>query len=358
MKAWQLDYPGGPFNLNDIPAPEARAGSVVIRMHASSLMSYMRDYVEGRLPVYRAPDKRFTPGGNGTGVIYSVGENVWHLKPGQRVVISPHFVTNENVSSPGQILLGVTGQGDVAGRMLNDWPDGTLAEFAVLPASLVTPADGLDFMSDAQLAMSMRFTVPYGGLLRGQFSAGETLVVSGATGAYGAAAVLLALAMGARRVVAVGRNAARLDALVKIAGPRVVPVVVTGSMDTDTRLIREQADGAVDMVFDMVGNAGDPAMTLSSLRSLRHGGRMILMGSMSVPLPLSYTELMLNSWAIIGNFMYPPEAYRQVLNFFRAGLIPPDAITALNYGLDNVPAAMDAARQATGLQCVVINHQE
>lgn len=358
MKAWQLDYLGGPFRLYDVPVPEARSGSVVIRMRASSLMSYMRDYLEGRLPVYRAPDKPFIPGGNGTGVIHATGDNVWHLKPGQRVVISPHLVAHENVSSPGQILLGVTGQGDVAGRMLNDWPDGTLAEYAVLPASLVTPADDLDFMSDAQLAMSMRYTVPYGGLLRGQFAAGESLVVSGATGAYGAAAVFLALAMGARQVIAVGRDAAKLDALISVTGPRVVPVVVTGHKESDTQLIRDHADGDVDMAFDMVGNAGDPAMTLACLRSLRHGGRIVLMGSMSVPLPLSYTELMLNSWSIIGNFMYPPSAYRQVLNFFRAGLLPPDAITSLNYRLADVPVAMDAARQATGLQSVVINHLE
>lgn len=358
MKAWQLDYPGGPFTLNDVPVPEARSGSVVIRIHASSLMSYMEDYVEGRLSIYRSPDRRFTPGGNGTGVIHSVGKNVWHLKPGQRVVISPHLVAHENVSSPGQILLGVTGQGETAGRMMSDWPDGTLAEYAVIPASLVTPAENLEFMSDEQLAMSMRYTVPYGGLLRGQFAAGESLVISGATGAYGTAAVLLALAMGARRVVAVGRHARKLDALVKLAGKRVAPVVVTGNTETDTQLIQAQAEGDADMVMDMVGNASDPSMTLACLRSLRHAGRIILMGSMSVPLPIAYTELMLNSWAIIGNFMYPPEAYRKVLNFFRAGLIPPDAITPIIYGLGDIRVAMNTARQASGLQSVVINHQE
>ena len=69
--------------------------------------------------------------------------------------------------------------------------------------------------------MLNRAIVPFGGLLRGRLGAGETLVVNGATGAYGTAAVLLGIAMGTARVVAAGRNAASLDALVKAAGPRV-----------------------------------------------------------------------------------------------------------------------------------------
>ena len=106
--------------------------------------------------------------------------------------------------------------------MQADWRDGSLAEYMLAPVAAVTPADGLDSFDAAQLAVLNRFIVPFGGLLRGRLVAGEKLVVNGATGAFGTAAVRLGVAMGAARVVAAGRNQAALEAVVQVAGQRVV----------------------------------------------------------------------------------------------------------------------------------------
>jgi alcohol dehydrogenase len=358
MKAWQLEKLGGTLRLADLPMPEPRAGSVVVRMEASVLMSYMDAYVAGKLPIYHAPDKPFIPGGNGIGVIHAVGPDVWHLKPGQRVVVSSHVVAQENVAEPGQFLLGVTALGAVAQDMQRDWADGTLAEYALLPATTVTPIDGLEDRDAERLASIMRFIVPYGGLLRGRLAAGETLVVSGATGAYGTAAVLLGLAMGAGRIVAVGRNAVALDVIAKAGGTRVVTVQASGDAATDTVRIREAAGGGADLAFDIVGGATSPDMTLAVLRSLRREGRLVLMGSMSVPLPISYVEVMFNGWEIIGNFMYPRNAYRRLFDLVRSGLLDPDAIRATVLPLHELPHGMQKAATAGSFECVVLRNQE
>jgi hypothetical protein len=55
MRAWQLERLGGSFELRDVPVPEPRPGSVVVQVEASALMSYMKDYVEGKLPIYNPP---------------------------------------------------------------------------------------------------------------------------------------------------------------------------------------------------------------------------------------------------------------------------------------------------------------
>ena len=68
--------------------PTVRPGGILMRIEASVLMTYMKAYVEGRLSVYNVPKTEFTPGGNGVGIVTAVGKNVWHVKPGQRVVIS------------------------------------------------------------------------------------------------------------------------------------------------------------------------------------------------------------------------------------------------------------------------------
>lgn len=358
MRAWQLERLGGALELNDLPVPEPRPGSVVVRVEASSLMSYIKDYVDGKLPIYNPPKGKFIPGGNAVGVIHAVGRDVWHLKPGQRVVLSSHFVAQENVETPAQILIGITAHGPVAEEVQADWHDGALAEYALWPASAVTPAQDLDHIDSVHLAVLVRYVIPFGGLLRGRLAAGETVIISGATGAYGTAAVFVALAMGAGRVVAVGRDVRRLEAVTALAGHRVVPVAVTGEIHSDVEKIKTAAHGAAHMAFDMVGAARDPNMTLAALRSLSREGRLVLMGSMTVPLPIPYTEVMLNGWEIIGQFMYPKEPYRRLLDLVRLGQLDVSAIRPRVFSLKELPEAMQAAATAGNLECVVIKNQE
>jgi alcohol dehydrogenase len=264
-------------------------------------MSYLKPYVEGALKAYRAPED-FLPGGNAIGIIEAVGADVWHLKTGQRVVASSHLIARENVQEPGQILIGVTSPGGVGDALQRSWKDGTLAEYALFPAQAVTPIEGLDDYDLPQLTAITRCVVPYGGLVRGRLAAGETVIVNGATGAYGAAAVLVALAMGAARVVAAGRNKEMLDQLRKAAGSRVSPVVLSGDVEKDTAALQNAAGGGAHLAFDIVGNAKDPHSMLAALGALHRGGRIVLMGSSTTPIPINYLQMMFNNLEIIGNF--------------------------------------------------------
>lgn len=354
MKAWRLDTVGGALTLEDVPLPEVRPGTVLMRIQAVPLLSYLKSYVEGRLPTYNPPRGKFTPGTNGVGVIEAVGRDVWHLKPGQRVVLSPHFVAGENVADPAQILIGLTAFGAGTAAVQADWRDGSLAEYALAPVATLTPAEGVEAIDAPQLAALSRCIVPFGGLLRGRLTAGETLVVNGATGAYGTAAVLLAIAMGAARVVAAGRNAAALEAVARVGGPRVVPARLTGDVTADASALRAAAGGGAEMAFDMVGQAREANATLAALNSLRRGGRLVLMGSMTTPLPLSYSDIMRNNWEIIGQFMYPAGSYRRLLGLMRAGLLDISVIRPRCFPLAALPQAMAAAEAAGNLECVVI----
>ncbi len=88
------------------------------------------------------------------------------------------------------------------------------------------------------------------------------------------------------------------------------------------------------MAFDTVGGARDPNATLAALYSLHRMGRLVLMGSMNTPLPLSYMDLMANGWEIIGNFMYPVDAYRRLLDLVRAGMLDINVIHPRTFPLD------------------------
>ncbi len=353
MKAWKLDRPGGKLGFVDAPVPEVRPGSVLIRVETQSLMSYLKSYVEGALKAYRTPED-FTPGGNAIGVIEAVGADVWHLRTGQRVVASSHLVARENVQEPGQILIGVTSPGGAGDALQRSWKDGTLAEYALFPGQAVTPIEGLDDYDLPQLTAITRCVVPYGGLVRGRLAAGETVIVNGATGAYGAAAVLVALAMGASRVVAAGRTKEMLDQLTKVGGSHVTPVVLSGDVEKDTAALRSAAGGGAHLAFDMVGNAKDANSTLAALGVLYRGGRIVLMGSSTAPVPLDYLQVMFNNLEIIGNFMHPQNAYLPLLALVRSGQLDLRLIRPNVFALSDLDHAMEVAGKAGSLELVVV----
>lgn len=354
MKAWVLDAPGGAFDYRDVEAPSPPSGGAVVRMRATPLLSYLGAYTRGELATYAPADSPFTPGTNGVGVVERVGEGVYHFAAGDRVAVHPLLVANEAVPDPCQILIGLTRISPDSDRLIGDWPSGTLREHAVFPASCLVPLSGLDAVPDERLATLGKFVVPYGGLRRGDLRAGETLVVHGATGYFGSAAVLLGLAMGAGRVVAAGRNAAVLERLAAAGGGRVVTVTMGGDVEADASALRDAAGGGADMAFDIVGRADSANGTLATLKSLRRGGRLVVMGSLGPALPIDYNELMLNDWSVTGQFMYDRDAYPQLLNLVRAGLLDLGQVDVTTCPLDALPQGIETAAGMAGLDCTVV----
>ena len=353
MKAWKIDRLGGKLSYVDIPVPDVRSGSVLVRVESQSLMSYLKPYVEGKLAAYRAPEN-FVPGGNAIGRVEAVGKDVWHLRKGHRVVTSSHLLASENVQEPGQILIGVTSPGGVGDALQQSWKDGTLAEYVLLPAETVTPMEGLDEYSLPQLTAITRCIVPFGGLVRGRLRAGETVIVNGASGAYGSAAVLVALAIGAARVVAAGRKRETLDELAMAGGSRVVPVVNEGPVEKDIAALRSAAGGGAHLAFDMVGKAKDPNSTLAALGSLYRWGRLVLMGSITAPIPIDSLTMMFNNLEIIGHFMYAENAYLPLLALLRSGQLNLSPIKPKVFRLRDLQQAMEYASKAHSLEMVVV----
>jgi hypothetical protein len=106
-----------------------------------------------------------------------------------------------------------------------------------LPASPATVRKHLQNLYDklGRWCALSTLLVPYGGLRAGDLRAGETLVINGATGGFGSAGVAVALALGAAKVVATGRNERALDELAGRFGPRVRPAPMTCAEEDDRR---------------------------------------------------------------------------------------------------------------------------
>ena len=152
------------------------------------------------------------------------------------------------------------------------------------------PEGGLGYEVE-ELAYVSGLLVPFGGLKDIGLQAGETVIVSPATGGFGGAAVLVALAMGAR-VIAMGRDRAKLEKLrEKVGGGRVEVVPMTGDVEADAKSLKTW--GEVDAFFDISPpEAAKSTHMKSGILALRKGGRVSLMGGIREDVGVPHGRIM------------------------------------------------------------------
>ena len=183
------------------------------------------------------------PGAGAIGRVRAVGPDATRLAVGDWVSCDPTVRSRDDALTPDITLQGWSARGDGGLRLQKHFHHGSFAEQMLVPTENVFPLGLIDPKKRGDDgARSNLLLVPYGGLLAANFKAGETLLVSGATGNFGSAAVAVALAMGAGCVICPGRNEAMLDELKRRFGFRVRTLKLTG--DEDGRSRANQAGGA------------------------------------------------------------------------------------------------------------------
>src|SRR5260370_21628277 len=227
-KAWRL-HAHNDLRLDEVETPKPAPDGVLVRIEAGMVLSYMGRVLSGAVP-YNLPPMPFVPGTNAIARVIAAGDNVGHVRSGDRVFLSPHLRGDVPDPEPPQILIGLTAMvtTPTALAMQMRWRDGVFAEIAHWPAACVTPLVGLDDRPATELIGLAKLIVPFGGLQRAGLRGGQTIIINGATGYFGSGAVMLAVSMGAGRVIAVGRKEAALKSLRGAFGPRVIPATVTG----------------------------------------------------------------------------------------------------------------------------------
>jgi NADPH2:quinone reductase len=221
--------------LEEVADPVAGPGQVVIDVHAAGVNFPDGLTVRGEYQV--RPPRPFTPGNEVAGVVSAVGDGVAGFVVGQRVVAA--------------CSLG-----------------GFAQKVAADAASTMALPDGMDF------ATASGFMLVYGTSLhalvaRGRLKAGETLLVLGAAGGVGLAAVEIGAALGAR-VIAAASSDEKL-ALAKAHGASVGINYATADLKAELkRLVPE----GVDVAYDPVGGA----LTEAAVRGLAWRGRLLVVG--------------------------------------------------------------------------------
>lgn len=346
--------------------PKAELGSVVVRVLAAAVLTYADRVYSGRKPYpYPVP---FVPGSSAVGHIVAVGEDATKLKPGQLIYFDTYIQGRDDTTT---LFLHGLSRGFTPGSnrlMETVWRDGTYAEYAKLPLENCFPMNDARLLGNlaagdlgyslTDLVYLLTISVPFGGLRDVDVKAGEKVIISPATGAFGSAAVFSALAMGAR-VVAMSRNLSALEPLKSLGfGDRVRFVENTRDVETDIKELTK--DGLADVFFDISpGKAVKSTHFKSYIQALRQGGRVSLMGAHEeLTLPTQF--IMLYDITIKGKWMYTKEDMRVMINLVETGYLKLGEAggikTVGTFPLEAFDAAFDAASKMSGpgLQVVIV----
>jgi NADPH:quinone reductase len=239
MKAIRIHTFGEPevMRLEEVPDPHASSGQVVVRLHAVGV-NPVETYI--RAGIYPKPPTPYTPGNDGAGVVEAVGPDVKGVKVGDRVYI--------------------------AGALT-----GTYAEKTLCNAMRVHPLP-----AQASYAQGASIHVPYGTayqalIHRARALPGESILVHGASGGVGIAAVQIAHAAGMTIIGTAGTARGR-QLVLEQGAHHVLDHTVSGYLEQVLHL----TDGrGVDVILEMLANVN----LGNDLNVLARGGRVVVIGN-------------------------------------------------------------------------------
>jgi NADPH:quinone reductase-like Zn-dependent oxidoreductase len=353
VRAVILNAIGEPVRVDIVPDPQPVAGGVVVRVVAVRIPSYTEDVFTGAL-AYDLPTP-LVPGPACIGQIEAVADDVFHLHRGDLVLCNSFYSSGDASGQADDILIGWTGnRTERSQRMQRVWRNGSFAEKALYPASCLTVLPGIDAVSDiARLPYLASLAIAYGGWRRGGLRGGQAVVVNGATGGLGGAAVLLALACGAARIAIVGRRQQALDHLAQL-DQRVIPVQSSGDRAQDAEAIRQACEGGADLVLDVIAHTPTPDPTLACFDALRPGGTAVLVGGVRHELPIDYQRVQRQQLTITGSFMFNSTTAQEVWQLVRSHAIELTPVTAHTFSLDDFHDGVAAAKDMSGFELAVL----
>lgn len=311
MKALAFYEHGGIDKLQivDLPKPTIGPDDVLINVKAVAL-NRLDLFVREGLPNLKLPLPH-VPGSDVAGVIAEIGADVAGLKLGQRVTINPGL-------SCGRCDYCLAGEQSLCGdfMILGEHLAGGAAEFVRVPAVNVLPIPD-DFPYEQAAAAPLVFLTAWRALIsRARLKPGEDVLVPGAGAGVSTAAVQIAKSAGATVFVTSSSDE-------KLAKAKEIGADYGYNYKTqewDRELFRQTGKRGVDVVFESVG----AATWIKSVRSLKRGGRMVVIGATTGPNPQEeIRQIFWKQVDILGSTMSNQREFREVMKLVLRGDFKP-----------------------------------
>ena len=327
MKA-AVFYGAGDLRVEERPMPKAGPGQMVVKIDycgvcGTDVEAYKYEIVK---PV-------IVLGHENVGTVYEVGEGVTKFKVGDKVLCGPPSYCAEGCSScksgkPNICAYGFPRTNGIGG------PDGGFAEYMLVgdvDHTMVIPVpEGVD---EKEAVLFDVICVSLHALRRSNFRFGDTVAVSG-TGPIGLAAIQIAKAAGARRVVAIGTSAGK-DVICKAYGADYyINARECEDLAGEVRKVLGTPDGA-DVTLECAGNQA--SLLNCVFQIAKNGSQVILVGIVGEPLDkLSLAPVIPREIDLISSFVYTPEEVNMYLDMLSSGKIKFPGMVTDVIALDDV----------------------
>ncbi|MCD7037266.1 alcohol dehydrogenase [Pseudomonas syringae] len=350
MRAARLHDTGKPLKIERLPVPTIRPTEVLVKVEACGLVQNLQnviaewDEVAPELPLPKLPA---IFGLDATGVIESVGSQVYGFKPGDRVYVNPGRYcgscracqAGEPVSCDSFVLNGYFGLGKNGAQMFEDYPYGGLCEYMPAPQySLVRLPDAVDFETATRLGY---LGTAYRGLIRANAGPGKTLLINGITGTLGLGAVAVALALGVKKILGTARNKDFFQKVQDMGPEGRIEILESGSEPVKEWSQRVTDGQGVDIVLDALAPGAPAEPLVEGFKSLNRGGRLVDIGAVQGDVPLDLFWALSNDITIIGSSWFTTQQSQAMVDMAGAGLLDLGFYEHKVYPLEQVNKAVD-----------------
>jgi D-arabinose 1-dehydrogenase-like Zn-dependent alcohol dehydrogenase len=325
MIAARLHDYGKPMTLDRIPVPEPRQTDVLVEVKACGVVPNMTRVVSNFFGNLSTERKLMPPlpaifGLDPTGVVTKVGSEVRSIAPGQRVYVNPArrcgscrmCRSGQPLDCPDFTFQGYFGRSQ---DIMKAYPYGGFSQFITAPEdALVRLADNVKFEDAARLGY---LGTAYAAMKKLGVGPGVTFLVNGISGQLGLCAAMLALAMGATKILGTGRNIALLKRVTALSPKRIEAFafteakagtdggVTTGDQAAFSAWTKSLTDGyGVDCLLDCLPPGAPAAAMMRALYTLGRGGRAANVGAVMEVLPLNAFWLMTNRISLQGSVWF------------------------------------------------------
>ena len=316
--------------------PTPRPGEVLVEVSAAYVAPFLNDLIPPDT-AFSTPPRPFVPGMDAIGKISDIGAGVTDLSVGDMVFVDCLIDDRWDGHEGQAAFAGNFAVSHDASALLADWRDGTFVTHMRAPASNVTSVTpALPHAPAESLCRLGWFGTALSALRKGGVAPGMNVAIIGASGQVGSSAVLLAHALGAGQVTAVGRDVARMAPLQVI--------------DPAIRLANEVPVGCDLVISTSDGDCGP--MVEDALSRLARHGTLVLVASPNSP--LSVSGIVLREVTLRGSFWFPSELPGELVEMIADGTLDLSVLTAHPFPLHEVNAALDAARDMPPLHHVAL----
>lgn len=357
MKAARLYELGKPLVIEEVPIPELSDEDVLVEVKASFVAPSMKDIVNPGGNFIR-PTLPTIFGSDAIGVISKLGNKVKGLKVGQKVwVNSLLYYKNDEFALMGKEGLSdsMAFQGmftfDPNNVHLLDEYQGGFAQYIKAPSTNIAVLPD-NFPLEYAVRIGYLGTA-YQALKYANVHYGSTVLINGATGTVGTSAVLLSLAMGATKIIAVANKKDRLDKIKQI-NPSIIHTVslLDGKV---TGKIRELTNGKGAESFVDCLQYVDTNSTHQCLFAIKKGGTAVLIGGATGNINLPYGFILGTEIKITGSLWFHTYEANEMVNMAQAGNLKLDLLETKTFSLEQINDAINlAGSRIGGLTTVMI----